>query len=242
MGGGIDAEEALGGGAWAARPWGVLAALAPELGPFQRGGARERVLGVPVSEHVVDGGGRVIAAVSGVGKVAAAHGAAALVARGVGCLLVVGTCGGLHPGDAVGDLVHGERAVQWDLAVRAGREVLPDRELLEAWTREAGGRRGTFLTADRPALGWWARRRRERAVEGAGWALPVAEMETAAAARVAERAGVPWAALRVVSDGRVSLVEGLLRRGRGKGRFQDHWLPVAGQPAETVAALMKALA
>lgn len=219
-------------------PWGLVAALPIELGPFRGGGTRETVAGVRLSVHGLASGHSVIAAVAGVGKVAGAHAAAVLAARGVRGLLVVGTCGGLEPSDEVGTLVHAARAVQWDLGVREGRDLAPDPGLAEAWARVAPGPERTFLTADRAALGQIQRARRARALRRSGGPTPVADMETAAVAAVAVRAGIPWAALRVVSDQRLRLRDLLTARGRSRGRFMDHVETVAGQPAATVEALL----
>ncbi|MEE2941711.1 MAG: hypothetical protein VX460_15090 [Planctomycetota bacterium] len=221
-------------------PWGLIAALPVELGPFRGAGRGEVVGGVRLSFHQIPDGPPLLAAVAGVGKVAAAHAAATLVARGVQGLLVVGTCGGLDAVDEVGTLVHAEKAVQWDLGVREGRVLVPDPALAAAWQEEAPGQLRTFLTADRAALGQLQRARRARAVRRSGDPTPVADMETAAVAAVAVRAGLPWAALRVVSDQRLRLRDRLTSRGRSRGRFQDHLETVAGRPAETVAALLRA--
>ena len=148
-------------------PWGLVAALPIELGPFRGAGRREVVGGVRLSAHQASGEPPLLAAVSGVGKVAAAHAAAVLAARGVRGLLVVGTCGGLHPVDEVGTLVHATKAVQWDLGVREGREMTPDPAVAAAWQEVAPGPLRTFLTADRAALGQWQRARRARAPSGA---------------------------------------------------------------------------
>lgn len=219
-------------------PWGVLAALPIELGPLRGGGDRRERLGVRLSHHGAVGAHGALAAVCGVGKVAAAHAAAALVAEGVRGLLVVGTCGGLDPGDEVGTLVHARRAVQWDLGVRAGRETSPDPELLAAWREVAPGPERTFLTADRAALRLLERARRARAIARTGGPPPVADMETAAIGAVAARAALPWAALRVVSDQRLRLTDFLSRSGRSKGRIMDHLETVAGLPAGSLPAFL----
>ena len=54
-------------------PWGLVAALPIELGPFMGAGRREVVGGVRLSAHQVPGEPPLLTAVSGVGKVAAAH-------------------------------------------------------------------------------------------------------------------------------------------------------------------------
>ena len=222
-------------------PWGLIAALPIELGPFRGTGRREVVGGVRLSAHQVPEGPPLLAAVSGVGKVAAAHAATVLAGRGVRGLLVVGTCGGLDPVDEVGTLVHAGKAVQWDLGVREGREATPDADLAAAWMDQVRGPIRTFLTADRAALGQLQRARRARAVRRSGDPAPVADMETAAVAAVASRAGLPWAALRVVSDQRLRLRDLVTSRGRSRGRFMDHLETVAGRPADTVTGLLRAL-
>lgn len=209
--------------------WAVLCALPEELG-----GLRERVVdasrvaGIEVlrleGEH-----GPAAACVAGVGKVRAAAGAAALLSEPTRGLFVVGVCGGLSRGLVPGSLVHCERAVQADLAVRSDREFAPDPELLEGWRALVEGPPGWFLTADRPVMTAWRKFRLRRA-----WARgAAAEMETAAAAAVAERAGVPWAALRAVTD-----VPGRL----APAAFRRNFAAQAGRAADTLPGLWKHLA
>ncbi len=178
--------------------FGVLSALPRELGGLPaRANRRHSMLGLEVFELELSGV-KVLACASGVGKVAAARGACALVASGAGLgLLIVGVCGGLRWNLRPGDLLHCERAVQVDLALPDSREVEPDPILFEAWKQALPARSGWFLTADRPALSLWRRLRTARAFAGAC----IADMETAAAAAVARECCVPWAALRAVSDG-----------------------------------------
>jgi nucleoside phosphorylase len=170
-----------------------------------------------------------VAVVAGIGKVrgaqAAALGIRAFGARGV---LSFGVCGGLSPRHKIGQLVHCERAVQADSAVREDREYRPDPAWIETWRRLAPGPTGWFLTADRPALSPWRRLRLARAF--GGW--PVAEMETAAIAAVAVSAGLPWAALRAVSD-----TLGFSR----SVRFRHNYSEQAGRAAASVEALVATL-
>ena len=207
---------------WTARGVGVLCALERELGGLRAAEAsRETVAGVEVRR--IDGfPAPVHAAVCGVGKARAAAGAAALLAAGVeGALLVVGVCGALRRGLGPGDLVHCTTAVQADLAVVEDRTFEADPELRAAWLAAAPGREGWFVTADRPVLNPFRRARLARAFRGPC----VADMETAAAAAVAARAGVPWAALRCVSD----------HAGFGAGRaFRRHFEALGGRAADTV--------
>lgn len=209
--------------------YGLLCALPQELGGLEERAVRGWTLhGLDVCELEL-AGQRVLATVSGVGKVRAARGATTLIHAGaLRGLLVVGTCGSLQRALGPGALVHCARAVQADFALREDREVEPDAALLEAWSRTVEGPRGWFLTADRPALGLWRRLRLRRAWESAC----VVDMETAAVAAVASRAGVPWAALRAVTDG--------MGPG-GVSSFRKHFPEQAGRAARTVEALLAGL-
>ncbi|HTF90436.1 MAG TPA: hypothetical protein VK843_18615 [Planctomycetota bacterium] len=207
----------------------ILAALPEELAALQERRTRTWIAqGLELWELDL-GGVRALACVGGIGKVNSAHATSALFAAGATRgLFVVGVCGGLRQSLPTGTLVHCERAVQTDLALRAEREVQSDAVLLEAWMRTAGGARGWFLTADRPVLSLWRRLRLARAFAGAC----VADMETAAAAAVARRAGVPWAALRAVTDG---ATEG------GIFAFRRNFALQADRAAATLPGLVQAL-
>jgi adenosylhomocysteine nucleosidase len=209
----------------------VVVALEQELGPLARD-AEElcRAQGLRFHGSLRNGSGRarVVQVVAGIGKVRAAQ------ATGVGierfaprAVLSLGVCGGLKPGQRVGDFVHCERAVQADSALRSDREYSPDAAWLAAWQVAQPGRRGWFLTADRPALSPWRRLRLARAFGGS----PVAEMETAAVAAVAAQAGLPWAALRVISD-----TLGLSRAARFSANFPTQ----AGRAASSLEGLLAA--
>ncbi len=211
-------------------PFGLLCALPEELGglPDLARGRRMRQ-GVELLELEV-AGRAALACVSGVGKVMAARAASLLVSEGAeGGLFVVGTCGGLRRFLQPGTFVHCTRAVQIDLAVREGREVDADAPWRQAWLEIAPGYEGWFLTADRPVLTPWRRLRLARAFAGPC----VADMETAAAAIVAARAGVRWAALRAVTD---------LADPFRAGGFQRNFKAQAGRAADTWIALVEQLA
>lgn len=205
-------------------PIGLLAALPGELGSHLEGDEGELRAGVRVLPRRI-GEVSVLAAVSGVGKVAAAHAAGVLLGEGVRGFLVVGTCGALSRGLSPGDLVHCSGAFQVDLAVREGRQVAPEPSWVEAWQGVAPGAEGWFLTADRPVVTPWRRLRLARAFRGPC----VAEMETGAVGAVATAAGVPWAALRVVTD----------MAGPGTGlRFRQNYPTMGGRPADTLPDLL----
>ncbi len=207
---------------------GILCALPEELGALREAGSRGREQGGHSLLELELGGHGALACVAGVGKVRAAHAAALLLSEGVNRLLIVGTCGGLRRHLRPGTLVHCETAVQADLAVREGRESSADPSLLAAWQAERPGRTGWFLTADQPVMSIWRRLRLARAYRGDC----VADMETAAAAAVAERAGVPWGALRAVTD----------QAGHGgASSFRVHYPAQAGRAADTVPGLLSRL-
>jgi len=177
---------------------GIVCALAGELGLWaQRVRTRRHILGLEVLE--LDAPRPARAVICGIGKVAAARGVAALCHASqppVTRLWVVGTCGGLVSSLPIGTLVHCTRAVQADLGVRAGREVVADETLRAAWRAVAPGPEAQFLTADRAVLSPLRRFRLTRAWPGPA----VADMETAAAAAFAAGCGIPFAALRAVTD------------------------------------------
>jgi adenosylhomocysteine nucleosidase len=209
--------------------YGILCALPEELGHLREHarGSRTRA-GLEICELEI-GGERALACVAGVGKVMAARAASLLLAEGVErALLVVGTCGGLRAGLGPGTLVHCTTAAQVDLAHRHLREVRADENLRRAWQKVLPGEEGWFLTADRPVLSFWRRLRLARAFAGPC----VAEMETAAAAAVAVSAGVPWAALRAVTD----------RATPGGGAsFRLHFGAQAPRAADSIPALLAEL-
>jgi adenosylhomocysteine nucleosidase len=207
----------------------VLCALPEELGRLgdavtrrcQRQGLE--LLELALGDH------RLLAVVSGVGKVRAAQGASLLLSQGATRgLLVVGVCGGLRRDLVPGTLVHCSRTAQTDLAVRGDREFASDERLRAAWRDAAPGQEGWFLTADRPVLSLWRRLRLARAFLGPC----VADMETAGAAAVAARAGVPWAALRAVTDGAT---------GGALASFRRHYPSQAGRCADTLPSLLERL-
>lgn len=212
------------------RPVGILCALPEELGSLREHARRTRTrTGLEIHELEI-GGAPALACVAGVGKVMAARAASLLLFEGAErALLVVGTCGGLRAELGPGTLVHCTIAAQVDLAVRQGRELRADETLRRAWQKVLPGAEGWFLTADRPVLSWWRRLRLARAFAGPC----VAEMETAAAAAVAVAGGVPWAALRAVTD-RATL--------GGAASFRLHFGAQAPRAADSIPALLAELA
>ena len=123
--------------------------------------------------------------VSGIGAGNAARTAAALAGEAPEALISAGFCGALVDDLHVGDLVAADVVVD----ERTGDRFAADPHLLAA----APGRRGAMVSAERIARTPADRARLD------GLAV---DMESAALARVAGEAGIPFLALRAVTDER----------------------------------------
>ena len=150
---------------------------------------------------------------SGMGAAAAARLADELP-RGLRAILSAGFCGALDPSLRVGDLVAGGEV----LDEASGERFAADPELLAA----APGRHGTIVSAVRLA--------RTPADRARLHGLAV-DLESAALARAASRAGTPFLALRAVTDetrhrlpdlDRVMDAAGRLTPGAGLAHFVLH--------------------
>ncbi len=120
---------------------------------------------------------------SGMGADAAARTAAELLARPLRGLVSAGFCGALSPGLRVGDLVAPDEVRD----EATGESFAPDPAMLAA----APGARGTLVSARR-----LARTPADRArLDGVA-----VDLESAAIARASRDAGVPFLALRAVTD------------------------------------------
>ncbi len=208
---------------------GILCALNGELGSLASRRVSEReVRGFAVLELDLEGR-RALAVVSGVGKVRAAHAASVLLSAGVDrALLVVGTCGALAATLRIGEFVHATSALDFQGGSRHDRESASDPELRGAWSTVVGGKSARFFTVDRAVTSPWSRFVIARSRSGPA----TVDMETAAAALVADAAGIPWAALRVVTD----------RAGFGAGKaFKRHFSTHGGRAAESVPDLARTL-
>ena len=176
-------------------------------------------------------GGGAALAVAGVGKVEAAITAtAAAAALHPVALVSVGVCGAIDPALEPGDVVLGQRVLQWDFAVAHDVVCAGDANLLRRVAAALPGleraprcRTGTIATGDYPVADAGA-----RAELRARLGADVADMESAAVGRVAARLGLPFLAVRAVSDraGAASLAE-----------FRRH-LPFAAASAAAVAACL----
>ena len=177
-------------------------------------GVREHtVSGIRFFEGALDGRA-VVCATCGVGQVAAAMCAEAMILRfGVGALLNTGVAGGLEPSLAVGDIVLANAVVQHDMDTTALGdpaglisglnvvEIPADKTLLAALSRATDGCGfrtlvGTVASGDL-FVSTPAQKQRIRTLFGAD----ACEMEGAAIGQVAFTNGVPFAVLRAISDG-----------------------------------------
>ena len=160
-------------------------------------------------------GHEVVAVLSRIGKVAAATTATALIERfGVGRIVFTGGAGGLAPGVQVGDVVVADSFLQHDMdasplfpryevPLYGASRFAADPGLttqLEAAARKAlpGARlhRGLVVSGDR----FVATTAESRALQAALPEALAVEMEGAAIAQVCHDYGVPFAAVRTVSD------------------------------------------
>ena len=174
----------------------------PVLGIIAALPAEARCLGVrhaPVGEAVTVADD-VLLMRCGIGRARAAQAAVNLVDAGVGALLSWGTAAALGPDLSHGDLVLAREVVSWD-----GRRFGADRQWCERlWERivlEGHCYSGGAAEAD-GALEEADDKRRLHALSGA----LIADMESAAIARVADEAGLPVLIIRAVSDSVVTRV------------------------------------
>jgi adenosylhomocysteine nucleosidase len=178
-------------------------------------------------------------AVTGDGERNARRGLTALLATlpSVRRVIVAGVAGGLHPMLAQAALVVCERVVEETASAShaasgaasdaasdaaSGTHLVrrADAGLVEAAAKNAGARRGVAVTTARIA-DTVAEKRRLLGVATAGDGAPsppaVVDLESAAFAAVADKAGVPWVVLRAVSDTADEALPPLLNRSRDDG-------------------------
>ena len=135
------------------------------------------------------------AEVCGTGAAAGAHVERRLAGGGYDAVVLAGVCGGMDPSLGAGSVVLARRVLS---ATAAPLEPRP--ELLEEMRTRLRARRVPFvaaslLTVDRPLATPSARTDAWNTHGAAG-----VDMETYAVAAAAERAGLPWIALRTVLD------------------------------------------
>jgi adenosylhomocysteine nucleosidase len=181
----------------------ILAALPQEVRPFLRLARARRLagLGVPAWDFPT-GAGRGVLALSGMGQEAAKAAAAALLARFQPSVLIsAGFAGALGPDLQVGQVV--VAAAFWQYQPQTGElEESPGPPLLRPWEdllarlREAGlpACLGTFVTC--PGV----IRKADHRATLSRLSHPVLEVESAALAALANRRGLPFCALRAITD------------------------------------------
>jgi adenosylhomocysteine nucleosidase len=172
------------------------------------------------SEHAV-------LVLGGVGKVEAATSAtAAALAVKPSAVVSVGTCGAIAETLQPGDVLLGERVLQWDFALHHDVMVHSAPELMARVEAVAGCRRGVLASGDYPVSDDHA-----RAELRARFQADAVDMESAAIGRVAQRLGLPFLAVRAVSD----------HAGPGShAQFQRHGVDAAARAARAASALLPA--
>lgn len=177
-------------------PLAVVTALREELGPLLARGRREGRLRLgPGRGHRLRLGPRpLVAAWTGDGAASAAEGLRALLARvRPGALLLMGVAGGLSPRLEAGDLIAARQVRD-----AAGPAPPPDPALLERAVGSGRTTPGILLTVERIAT---TPEEKARLRRGLGTEEPAAvDLETAVWARAAGELGVPYLAVRAVSD------------------------------------------
>jgi adenosylhomocysteine nucleosidase len=167
------------------------------------------------------GGARVALAVTGDGERNARRGLAELLAAApVSRIIVAGVAGGLSPTLQAGALV----AVSRIINESDGSVYAADLALLDVAVTACGGHRGVAVTATRIADTVTEKQRllalaveREAADDDPSRISAVVDLESAAFAAAATRIGLPWVALRAVSDTAADSVPALLNRCRDEG-------------------------
>lgn len=212
-------EPAQGGGASGGlRPCrlALLAALPLEVRPFLRQVKARRLQGVdlPAWEFSL-GEGRGVLALTGMGEEAAAAAAERVTARWQPQVLIsLGFSGALLPGLAPGDLVLGESFHHYDPVSGRLEEVKAP-----APPRPSAELAGHLTAAGLPAtIGSCVTTPGILHKGGQGGPLrhlpqPVLDMETAALAAVAREVGIPFLALRVITDTGGEEIPDFLRDG-----------------------------
>jgi adenosylhomocysteine nucleosidase len=179
---------------------GIFAAMEVEVGvcpEWTRNGERSAIGGVTV----IQGEGAFVCQ-TGIGREAATASAAAVLSQMTPTMaLSVGLCGGLAPGVGVGDVVvcsHADHESHRHSDVE--QSVYADQALFDAAIETGKSvllpvRAGTSLTVDEAAWG-----PAEKAAQHAWKAHDIVEMESFWIGEAASRRGIPFLAVRAVSD------------------------------------------
>lgn len=206
-----------------ASPTAIVAAMDEEMSSLRARLTRARAVVVPGARVMAGwlGGAPVALAVTGDGAHNARLGLTGLLAAlRVSRVIAVGVAGGLSNDLDVGALVVGARVIgEVEGSLHGADPALTARVAVAC-----GARRGVALTAGRIADTVDEKRRlmalalaRAPDPDGATALAAVVDLESAAFAAVAERAGIPWTVLRAVSDRADEAVPALLNRSRDAG-------------------------
>ena len=169
-------------GAVSSRHIGVLFALPEEAAPFLR---------LPVPDGV-----RLSVEISGIGTANAATAACKILAQNPDCLIICGFGGGLGYQQA-GDLMVVHSVLDCTENAASPQVYCPDELLLKAANRIPWRLLcGTLATTSRVLI-----TKQEKATLYAQTEANAVDMETAGAAEIAQKAGVPWIAVRALTDG-----------------------------------------
>jgi nucleoside phosphorylase len=187
----------------------VLAALPEEVAPLRhrlRGVQKLRAL--PCAALAAQlGAAPVVVAVTGMGEHNARRGLSALLSRvPVQRLLVLGVSGALSPDLRRGTLLVGERVMS-----EAGEVHQADPALVRL-AQEAAGARPALLVSARELADTPHAKRRLGQLPGVAPTQAAVDLESATFAALAAAAGVPWLALRSISDGADESLPSLLNR------------------------------
>jgi len=177
---------------------GIIAAMEEELDTvraFLRNAEKKQVCG---RTFYTDG--RIVAALSGIGKVNAALCAQTMILSfGVSKILNIGSAGGLIPGMRPGDLVIADGAAQHDLFVfsRETNACGCDKAMVEELFPLAGDRayRGIVVSGDH-----FIDKAEEKAALVSEMGATACDMEAAAVGWACRMANVPFAVVRGISD------------------------------------------
>lgn len=200
---------------------GVVAASPEELRGLERrlgGRRRSRRAGLRFVEGRL-GRAHVVAVVTGEGRASAGAGARVLLdALPLDLLLVLGLAGGLSPALELGSLVVARRVLD-----ETGPAPEPDAKRSARIARRCGARPATFFTSRR-LLGSAEDKRDAWRRLGEDDAATV-DLETSAVAALAHARGIPYAALRAISDSaEETLPVPLERFVDERGRIRRHAL------------------
>lgn len=174
----------------------VLAALRREIAPLEARMTKSRQFSAGSFRASVGrlDGTEVIVACTGDGRENAARGVQALLERyPVGRLIVIGIAGGLSPSLRVGSLLVAREVVE-----NGGSVPAPDAGWLQRARRDTGATPAVFVST--PNVLCTLREKADAYSSLPGGGVAAVDLETATYARAASLRGIPYLALRAISD------------------------------------------